>query len=101
MSPTSLVFPSTVNTQMTNSKLNERFKKVLKLAGLPSNIRVYDNHHAFGTNLNNIGVDPRTIADLMGHESVRTTFENYIHSNSEQKTKAVTNLENVAFSKAK
>lgn len=49
----------------------------------------YSLRHAFATNLLSAGVDPGTVAKLMGHTSTDMIFAHYQHVISEQKRRAV------------
>ena len=60
----------------------------LKQAGL-RNFTPYSLRHAFATNLLAAGVDPGTVAKLMGHASTDMIFAHYQHVISEQKRRAV------------
>ena len=61
-----------------------RFKKYLKLCGLPS----YNFHavrHSFASRAIELGVDPKTLSSLLGHSNVRMTLDLYVHPSFEQK----------------
>ena len=45
--------------------------------------------HTFASILATNGIDPKTIAELLGHGDATVTMRNYIHSNDEVKRKAV------------
>ena len=49
----------------------------------------YSLRHAFATNLLSAGVDPGTVAKLMGHTSTDMIFAHYQHVISDQKRRAV------------
>jgi len=48
-------------------------------AKLPMQVKPHQMRHTFGTHLGNLGVNPITIKELMGHKQLATT-ENYIHA---------------------
>ena len=64
------------------------WKSALDKAGL-RNFTPYSLRHAFATNLLSAGVDPGTVAKLMGHTSTDMIFAHYQHVINEQKRCAV------------
>ncbi len=56
-------------------------------AGL-EDFRFHDLRHTFAPRLNAAGADPYTIRDLLGHSSTTMT-ENYTHTSSETRRKAI------------
>jgi integrase len=67
-------------------------KKALKIRG----VSFHPLRHTFGSWLAMGGVDIKTIAELMGHESIETT-QRYIHIASEHKKAAVETLPKAFF----
>lgn len=58
-------------------------------------IKHYSFHslrHTFATRLLENGVDVKTISELMGHSSPTITLNRYVHTNIENKRKAMNNL---------
>ncbi|MBN1271607.1 MAG: tyrosine-type recombinase/integrase [Candidatus Aminicenantes bacterium] len=67
------------------------FRRVFETASRRAGIKgltLHDIRHTFASRLVRAGVDLITVKDLLGHYSVKTT-ERYIHSNKEQKRKAL------------
>ena len=64
--------------------LQHRFKAVRKKANLPS-VNYHSLRHMFATNCIRIGFDVKTLSELLGHSSVETTLNRYVHSSMEQK----------------
>lgn len=61
-------------------------KKLLRLRhdlGIPDDCKLYGTRHAFGTGAAKAGVEMKTIAELMGHSSSKTTERYYIHLEKE------------------
>lgn len=61
-----------------------RFKALLKKAELPS-INFHSLRHMFATNCVKLGFDIKTLSELLGHSSVDTTLNRYVHSSLERK----------------
>lgn len=55
-----------------------RMMRARETAGVPSEAKLYGVRHAFGTRAILNAVDIKTVAELMGHTSTRTT-EGYLH----------------------
>jgi integrase len=74
-----LVFPSTVGTPLYHRNVVRSFKALLKRAGLPSSIRLYDLRHTCATLLLARNVHPKYVQELLGHASIAQTLDTYIH----------------------
>ena len=74
--------------------LQYRFKSLLKKADLPS-INYHSLRHMFATNCIALGFDVKTLSELLGHATVETTLNRYVHSSMERK-KACMSLFKVA-----
>ncbi len=61
-----------------------RFKSLLKRAGLPY-INFHSLRHSFATNCIALGVDVKTLSEILGHSSVELTLNRYVHSSMERK----------------
>lgn len=65
--------------------LQYRFKAFLKKADLPS-VNFHSLRHMFATNCIEVGFDIKTLSEILGHSSVETTLNRYVHSSIERKT---------------
>lgn len=65
--------------------LQHRFKALLKKADLPS-INYHSLRHMFATNCIALGFDVKTLSEILGHSTVETTLNRYVHSSMERKT---------------
>jgi integrase len=74
-----LVFPSSVGTPLAHRNVVRSFKTLLKRAGLPSSIRLYDLRHTCATLLLSRNVHPKYVQELLGHASVALTLDTYSH----------------------
>jgi integrase len=88
-----LVFTSSVGTAIEPSDLSREFKKVLKQAGLPENLRFHDLRHACATLLIVMGVHPRVVMEILGHSQIGTTMNIYAHVLPRVQREAVTGLD--------
>ncbi|MDE6678594.1 MAG: site-specific integrase [Ruminococcus sp.] len=61
-----------------------RFKSILKKAGLPS-VNYHSLRHMFATNCIKLDFDVKTLSEILGHSTVETTLNRYVHSSMERK----------------
>ena len=59
-----------------------RLKRILEKAGC-RNIRFHDIRHTFATMALENGIDVKTVADILGHNTVETALDTYTHITSE------------------
>lgn len=64
------------------------FKKILKTNGLPD-VSFHSLRHNFATNCIALGIDVKTLSELLGHSSVTITLNRYVHSSMERKAKCM------------
>ena len=68
------------------------FEKLLQT----SKIRVMNFHalrHTFASRMISIGIDIKTVSELLGHKDTMITINRYVHSHIDQKKKAMNSLE--------
>lgn len=81
------------NSKVTEPRTMQRkFKSILKKADLPS-INYHALRHMFATNCIKLGFDVKTLSEILGHASVETTLNRYVHSSMERKTQCMNLLE--------
>ena len=68
--------------------LSKTFHTLLQKSGMPK-IRFHDLRHSTATNLLAKGVDLKIIQELLGHSSINTTANFYLHPDIEKKKEAV------------
>jgi len=61
-----------------------RFKRYIAIAGL-SDVNFHVLRHTFGTRFIELGGDPKTLSELLGHASVEITLNKYVHPSMEIK----------------
>jgi integrase len=74
--------------------IQNRFKKVLKAAGLDDN-NFHTLRHTFATRALEQGFDPKTLAEVMGHSSPTVTLNRYAHCLNEHKRKSMNRFSEV------
>lgn len=73
-----------------------RFTSVLKKIGLPQ-VNFHALRHMFATKCVDIGVDVKTLSELLGHCSVELTLNRYVHSSIERKRSCMKLFSDNAF----
>ena len=68
--------------------MENRFTSFLKLCGLKK-VKYHTTRHTFATRCIERGMDPKTLAEILGHASVATTLDYYVHLSMDQKAKGV------------
>ena len=68
--------------------LQRRFKTILSKAEL-SSVSYHCLRHMFATNCISAGFDVKTLSEILGHSSVETTLNRYVHSSIERKTECM------------
>jgi integrase len=76
--PGEFVFYNHRRTTWNRCNLSLRMRRARKKANIPRDSTLYGLRHAFGTRAIVNGVELKTLAELMGHTSTRTT-EIYVH----------------------
>lgn len=72
--------------------LRKEYKKVCSLCGIRS-LKFHALRHSYATRLIEAGSDYKTVSVLLGHASISTTMNLYVHPGLEQKRKAVSKLD--------
>lgn len=81
---TEWVFPNFMHPEQPISPATayRKLKIILKHAGLPL-IRFHDLRHTFATHATHGGVDPKTLAGILGHTNASFTLDTYTHVTSD------------------
>ena len=58
--------------------LHHAHERALKASGIEPRFRLYDLRHTYGTRAIEAGMNPLTLAKLMGHADLKTT-QRYVH----------------------
>jgi integrase len=92
------VFATSIGTPILTSNLKRRhFKPILKKAGLPSSIRLYDLRHTCATLLLLAKTSPKVVAERLGHSTVVLTLDTYSHVLPSMQHDASEELEKMLF----
>ncbi len=70
------------------------FKALLRKAGLPD-IKYHALRHTFSTRALEVGMDYKTLSEILGHASVSITMDLYVHSLDEHKKKQMNKLNQI------
>lgn len=65
-----------------------RFQSYLKLAGI-THYKFHTLRHTFATNCVNVGVDIKSLSEILGHSNVSITLQKYVHSSFEMKQEQI------------
>lgn len=81
------VFTGTFGEYMSQTYINNEFKKFLKRHNLPE-VHIHDLRHANASLLINMGLPVKMISEHLGHSDTRTTENIYAHIFNENRVKA-------------
>ena len=97
-----LVFASETGQPLNERNLvNRHFKPILRAAGLPETLRLYDLRHTCATLLLAAGENPKVVSERLGHASVTLTLDTYSHVLPDMQQAAADKLEALLFSSQK
>lgn len=74
------------NTFVEPRTLQNRFKAVIKVCNI-SNTNFHALRHTFATRCIELGFDPKSLSEILGHASVNITLNRYVHPSMELKQK--------------
>jgi len=86
------VFTSTIGTPIDDGKIREEFNSSVTAAQLPKQ-RFHDLRHACISLLGAQGVQPKVIAEIVGHSDIRLTQNVYQHVYDEAKHDAADRMD--------
>jgi integrase len=93
-----LVFPTSIGTPYHNSNLRNRFKAILKKAGLEER-RYHDLRHSCASFLVAKGVHPRVVMEYMGHAGIEPAMQIYSHVHKDSLQDAANTMNDLLGSK--
>ena len=68
------------------------FKRILRKSKIKTNYKFHILRHTFATFCISVGMDIKTLSELLGHSSVEITLNLYVHSSYETKKKFLEKL---------
>ena len=90
------VFANTNGQPMDKHNLVRRyFKPALEKAGLPNTVRLYDLRHTVATQLLKANINPKIVAERLGHANITMTLNTYSHVLPSMQQTAVKALEDM------
>lgn len=89
------IFPKTTNPTLPMSPgfVYQKLQEILKSAGI-EHMRFHDLRHNFATHAAKNGVDPKTLAGLLGHTNASFTLDTYTHVTTDMQRTAANVVEN-------
>ncbi len=95
-----LVFPTEQGTPHRRENLNKRhLKPILRAAGLSEEITLYALRHSCATLLMAEGVNPKVVAERLGHANVSLTLNTYSHVTPTMQAQASDALNRTLFAR--
>ena len=95
-----LVFATATGQPLDENNLARRhFKPILRRAGLPEHVRLYDLRHTCATLLLAAGENPKVVSERLGHANITLTLDTYSHVLPTLQQGAAERLEAVLFAK--
>ena len=93
-----LVFATSEGTPLLIRNLTRRhFQPILKRAGLPETLRLYDLRHSCATLLLSAGENPKVVSERLGHASIVLTLDTYSHVLPSMQQAATEKLERILY----
>lgn len=88
VSKSDMLFPNMeTGAPLDPNSIYHAFKRQLKRAGLPDNIRLHDLRHTCATMYLELGADVKTIQEQLGHYSAQFTLQQYAHATDAMRQK--------------
>lgn len=80
----SFIFNNQSNIPIDPRRIQKHFKSILLKLNLTS-ITFHGLRHTFATRCTELGMDIKTLSEILGHSNVATTMSIYVHSTDNQK----------------
>lgn len=86
-----LVFSNTFGKYLDSGNVLKKFKKILKDNDIPTR-KFHDLRHTYATRLFELGEEPKTVQELLGHSNISITLDTYTHVLDSLKGNAISKL---------
>lgn len=87
-----LVFCNDMGNYLVDSTVGRNFKTILTKSKIPLR-KFHDLRHTYATRLFELGEEPKTVQELLGHSTVSITLNTYTHVLESVKEKAIAKLD--------
>ena len=87
-----LVFCNKLGAYLVDSTVARQYKIILKNNNIPMR-KFHDMRHTFATRLFELGEEPKTVQELLGHSTVSITLNTYTHVLEAVKQNAISKLD--------
>ncbi len=87
-----LVFCNKLGAYLVDSTVARQYKNILKNNHIPTR-KFHDMRHTFATRLFELGEEPKTVQELLGHSTVSITLNTYTHVLESVKQNAISKLD--------
>lgn len=88
------MFPSPeTGSYRDQNAVTRKFKRMLRRAGLPQEVRFHDLRHTCATIALEEGVEIKALSSMLGHSDVAFTMNTYVHATKKLKTTAADKME--------
>ncbi|MDY4605855.1 site-specific integrase [Clostridium tertium] len=86
-----LVFSNNFGKYLDSGNVLKKFKKILKDNNIPTR-KFHDLRHTYATRLFELGEEPKTVQELLGHSNISITLDTYTHVLDSLKGNAISKL---------
>lgn len=93
-----LIFCREDGSPFRPTSINRPFRELIKKAGVPY-IRFHDLRHTHATLMLELGINPKAVAERLGHSSVKITLDTYSHVTTDVQKEAMNTFSNAYESK--
>jgi integrase len=73
------IFTTRTGGPLGHNNVGKAFRRSITRCGLP-HLRIHDMRHTYASLLLSKGVDIKTVSDMLGHSTIRITFDLYAHT---------------------
>lgn len=82
--PSAYILTGTIHFTQPRTYQN-RFKAFLRDSGLPEDFHFHTLRHTFASRAIELGFDPKTLSEILGHANINITLNRYVHSSMDFK----------------